>query len=86
MGKAVDKVERIAMTAEFTTLLFYIVLTFKPYTNLKIENKLRQINLIVFQTGNMTTKRNERFFKVLSKQNALMLLLNGIYSKEEKGL
>ena len=74
------------MASDFMNLLVYIVLPFKPYTSLNIENKLRQINLIVFQTGNMTTKRkNPRFFKVSFKYNALTLLLNEIYSKEKKG-
>lgn len=41
-GEGVDKWKRIGKTADFTNISFYIVLTFKQYTNLKIENKLRQ--------------------------------------------
>lgn len=59
-------------TADFINILFYIILTFKLYTNLKMKNKLRQINLIVHQSD-MTTKRIKRFFKVSSKQSALIL-------------
>lgn len=60
IGKGGDKMERTGMIANFTHKLFYIALTPKPYTNLKTENKLRQINLIVYQTGNMTTKRKKK--------------------------
>lgn len=44
MGKGVDMIETIAMTSVFTDLLFYIVLIFKLYTNLKIEDKVSQIS------------------------------------------
>ena len=44
MGKGVDMIETIAMTSVFTDLLFYIVLIFKLYTNLKNEDKVRQIS------------------------------------------
>lgn len=48
IGKGVDNVERTGMTANFTNKLLYIALTLKLYTNLKTENKLRQISLIVY--------------------------------------
>ena len=60
MGKGVDMVKRIAMTSDFTDLLFYIVLIFKLHTNLRIEDKLRQINLTVSWTGNIITKREKK--------------------------
>ena len=60
MGKGVDMVERIAMTSVFTDLLFYIVLIFRLYTNLRIEDKLRQISLTVSWTGNIITKREKK--------------------------
>ena len=53
-------VKRIAMTSDFTDLLFYIVLIFKLHTNLRIEDKLRQINLTVSWTGNIITKREKK--------------------------
>ena len=60
MGKGVDMVERIAMTLVFTDLLFYIVLIFRLYTNLRIEDKLRQISLTVSWTGNIITNREKK--------------------------
>lgn len=48
------------MTANFTNKLFYIVLALKPYANLKTENTLRQIHIIEYQIGNMTTKRKKQ--------------------------
>lgn len=84
-GKGGDKVERTGMTTNFTHKLFYIALTLKPYINLKTENKLRQINLIVYQTGNMTTKRKKK--KDSSKchlNNVLTLYPQWIYSKRKR--
>lgn len=60
MGKGVDMIETIAMTSAFTDLSFYIVLIFKLYTNLKIEDKGRQISPTVSWTGNIITKREKK--------------------------
>lgn len=55
MGKRVDKMKRIGKITNFTNISFYILLTFKQYTNSKTENKLRHTTLFVHRTRKMTT-------------------------------